>query len=43
MSNFSLNGRAERVWTRELDSPGAGNPVITSDGWFVSLGGTYRF
>jgi hypothetical protein len=43
VSSISLNGRVERVWTRELDSPGVGNPIISSEGWFVSLGGTYRF
>lgn len=52
-NSISLSGKVERVWTREDDSPnkvaggflipGTGTPLISSDGWAVSLGGTMRF
>ena len=43
VGNLSINGRVERIWTRENESPGAGLPIITANGWFASLGGTFRF
>ncbi|WP_210245445.1 hypothetical protein [Tardiphaga sp. vice304] len=52
-SNFTLSGKVEHVWTRENDNPdkaiggfvfpGTGAPLISSDGWALSLGGTVRF
>lgn len=52
-NNFTLSGKVEHVWTRENDNPdkaiggfvfpGTGTPLISSDGWALSLGGTVRF
>lgn len=52
-NNFTLSGKVEHVWTRENDNPdklaggflfpGTGAPLISSDGWALSLGGTVRF
>ena len=41
--DFALNGRVEHYWVNQNATPATLVPVVTDNGWLVSLGGTHTW
>jgi hypothetical protein len=41
--DLALNGRVEHYWVNQNATPATLVPVVTDDGWLVSLGGTHTW
>ncbi|HEY6254415.1 MAG TPA: hypothetical protein VIY51_01340 [Xanthobacteraceae bacterium] len=43
LKDFALNGRVEHYWVNQNVTPATLVPVVTDNGWLISLGGTHTW